>query len=70
MVINKIDIIPQRDWSNLKTKVIDLLQLNKQIPQRDKWQVELVSGKTGEGIDKVLQMDCHQRITKGNHVGW
>lgn len=55
VVINKIDIIPQRDWSNLKTKVIDLLQLNKQIPQRDKWQVELVSGKTGEGIDKVLQ---------------
>ena len=55
VVINKIDIIPQRDWSNLKTKVIDLLQLNKQTPQRDKWQVELVSGKTGEGIDKVLQ---------------
>ena len=32
--------------------------------------VELVSGKTGEGIDKVLQMDCHQRITKGIMWGW
>ncbi|CAX44482.1 GTP-binding protein, putative [Candida dubliniensis CD36] len=56
IIINKIDlIISKSDLSNLKEKVIDLLQLNNHISQRNKWQVELVSGKTGQGIDKVLQ---------------
>lgn len=49
VVINKIDLIPQDERLELKEKVIELLQLSQQIPQRDKWDVELVSGKTGEG---------------------
>ncbi|RCK60327.1 ADP-ribosylation factor-like protein 2 [Candida viswanathii] len=54
VVINKIDLIPQDERRELKEKVTDLLQLSQQIPQRDKWDVQLVSGKTGEGVESVL----------------
>lgn len=54
VVINKIDLVPQDERLELKEKVIELLQLSQQIPQRDKWDVELVSGKTGEGVNHVL----------------
>ncbi|RCK55566.1 ADP-ribosylation factor-like protein 2 [Candida viswanathii] len=54
VVINKIDLIPQEERRELKEKVTDLLQLSQQIPQRDKWDVQLVSGKTGEGVECVL----------------
>ncbi|KAL6453840.1 hypothetical protein SBY92_005415 [Candida maltosa Xu316] len=50
VVINKIDLIPETDRQLLKQKVIDLLQL----PPNDKWDVELVSGKSGEGIENIL----------------
>lgn len=54
VVINKIDLIPQNERQELKEKVVELLQLSQQIPHRDKWDVQLVSGKTGEGVNHVL----------------
>ncbi|CAI5758957.1 unnamed protein product [Candida verbasci] len=53
VLINKIDLIPEGESIDLKKKVNDLLQLEKQIPL-DKFQIELVSGKSGQGITQVL----------------
>ncbi|KAK6464788.1 ADP-ribosylation factor family-domain-containing protein [Scheffersomyces coipomensis] len=56
IVINKIDLISNKEeLSHIKQTVIELLDLESQIPQSDKWHVQLVSGKSGEGLDEVLE---------------
>ncbi|KAI5949689.1 hypothetical protein CANMA_005496 [Candida margitis] len=54
IAINKTDLIPEGDLKSLKETVSRLLQLEEVIPERDHWNIELVSGKTGAGIGKVL----------------
>lgn len=52
--INKTDLIPESEVQQLKESVSRLLQLEKVIPERDHWSIELVSGKTGAGIENIL----------------
>lgn len=52
--INKTDLIPESEVEQLKESVSRLLQLEEVIPERDHWSIELVSGKTGAGIENIL----------------
>lgn len=55
VLINKIDLVADRSLlGSIKNTVEKTLDLKAQIPQTDKWDVQLVSGKTGEGLDGVL----------------
>ncbi|KAK6202661.1 ADP-ribosylation factor family-domain-containing protein [Scheffersomyces amazonensis] len=57
VVINKIDLMKDYDENQLqvlKHTVIDKLDLHNQVPQLDKWSVHLVSGKSGTGLNAVL----------------
>ncbi|KAG7662110.1 uncharacterized protein J8A68_004372 [[Candida] subhashii] len=54
VVINKIDLIKQEDWQLLKQRITNELNLNQQIPEKEKWKVQLVSGKSGYGINEIL----------------
>ncbi|KAI5967081.1 hypothetical protein KGF57_000510 [Candida theae] len=55
IAINKIDLVAKSELKQLKDKVSKLLSLEEVIPERDHWNIELVSGKTGDGIEQVLQ---------------
>ncbi|KAK6457861.1 ADP-ribosylation factor family-domain-containing protein [Scheffersomyces xylosifermentans] len=56
ILINKIDLIADKSaMDDIRQTVLDTLNLEEQIPQRDKWAVLFVSGKTGEGIPSVLE---------------
>lgn len=55
VLINKVDLVlATESLENIKNEVIELLDLENQIPQLDKWSVELVSGRTGVGLKNVL----------------
>lgn len=54
IVINKIDLLDSNQVESIKSMVIQGLCLEKQIPQLDKWHVEAVSGKTGQGLNNIL----------------
>ena len=54
IAINKTDLIPEGELNQLKETVSGLLQLDEVIPEPDHWTIELVSGKTGTGVERVL----------------
>lgn len=56
ILINKVDLLAtEEEVVNIKERVIKVLDLESQIPQRDSWMVEVVSGKTGRGLARVLE---------------
>lgn len=55
IVINKIDLLDKNQLQLVKDQVVQELCLYEQIPQLDKWNVELVSGRTGDGLDSILE---------------
>lgn len=54
VLINKIDLVPENEIESIKEKVTEILDLAGQIPQRDMWCVEAVSGKTGANLQNTL----------------
>lgn len=55
VVINKIDLIPEAEWNQLKERVIKELDLVQQIPEDTKWNVVIASGKSGYGVQNILR---------------
>lgn len=49
ILVNKVDLVA--DQEQLRHQVHDMLHLNELV---NLWQVQLVSGKTGQGIDEAL----------------
>lgn len=55
ILINKVDMLEnENDIEKVRIQVIEMLDLEKQIPQLEKWLVQVVSGKSGRGLEKVL----------------
>ncbi|KAI5959555.1 uncharacterized protein KGF55_005199 [Candida pseudojiufengensis] len=55
IVINKIDLIKDKEQlMNLKNNVMNKLKLNETL-NPNQWNIELVSGITGEGIENCLE---------------
>lgn len=56
ILINKVDMLEdEQDIEKVRVRVIDMLSLEKQIPETEKWLVEMVSGKSGRGLKNVLE---------------
>ncbi|KAI3404945.1 hypothetical protein KGF56_002274 [Candida oxycetoniae] len=54
VAINKVDLVPQEELPLLKQNVAKILKLDEYLPDENHWHIELVSGKTGIGIENVL----------------
>ncbi|RLV92162.1 ADP-ribosylation factor-like protein 2 [Spathaspora sp. JA1] len=55
LAINKVDLVPEKNWEHLKREVTEYLDMEKQdVSGNSNYNVCLVSGKKGSGIDEVL----------------
>lgn len=52
IVINKVDLVEKGERAVIRDRVISELNLDK--IHKDKWSIELVSARTGEGLDTIL----------------
>ncbi|EGW34857.1 uncharacterized protein SPAPADRAFT_57949 [Spathaspora passalidarum NRRL Y-27907] len=52
--VNKIDLVPESNLQALKEKVTSYLDMNKQEESDSNWTIRLISGKSGRGIEDVL----------------
>ncbi|KAI5953291.1 hypothetical protein KGF54_002662 [Candida jiufengensis] len=57
IMINKIDLVKDKEQlMNLKNNVVNNLKLNdSSVINSNQWDIELVSGKTGEGLENCLK---------------
>lgn len=54
VLINKMDLVEPGLHQQIRHLVAQTLDLPLQIPQKDKWTIELVSGFSGTGLSNVL----------------
>ena len=54
ILINKIDLLDPELYEDMCEQVANKLDLPLQIPQKDKWTIQMVSGKSGEGLPNIL----------------
>lgn len=54
ILINKIDLLDPELHEDICEQVANTLDLPLQIPQKDKWTIQMVSGKSGEGLPNIL----------------
>ncbi|CUM52018.1 unnamed protein product [Debaryomyces fabryi] len=54
ILINKIDLLDPELHEDIREQVAHTLDLPLQIPQTDKWTIQMVSGKSGKGLPNIL----------------
>lgn len=61
ILVNKIDLISQDDQTTVEQRIKYKLQLDKELNE-DKFTIQLVSGITGEGLNKALEWMISKEI--------